>query len=121
MRLIFVSITALLLIVGCTPFASEDEGEAKNKKVPVTIKVLNKEGSPIPDATVTIRTEMGRPLEPGQQPIAPFPIARLSDRQGEVAEELKVGEEYNIEVYTEEKAITVPDHPITVTITVKGR
>ena len=122
MRLASLSIAVLLLIAGCAPFASENKGKAeKKKKVPVTIQVLNKEGNPIPDVTVTIRTEMGRPIDPGKHPIAPLPISRLSDQQGEVTEELKVGEEYNIEVYTEEKAITVPDHPITVTITVKDR
>lgn len=93
----------------------------KNEKVPVTIKVLNKEGKPFPDATVTIHTEVGRPLEPDKHPIAPLPIARITDQQGEVVEELKVGEKYNIEVYAEKKAITISDHPITVTITVRDQ
>ncbi len=58
--------------------------------------------------TVTIHTEMEHPLEPGKQPISPLPIARMTDQQGEVVEELNVGEKYKLEVYAEEKAITIP-------------
>lgn len=98
------------------PFANEKEVESDgNKKIPVTIQVITEQGQPFLGVIVFIVPIIPQELK---EEVGAIPIQKLADKQRQVAYELESGSKYSIEVYAKKKEITVPDHPITVTITV---
>lgn len=117
MRLVPIMLSSLFfLVVGCTISAEEKSESQDFNRVPVTIRVLNEQGDPLPGAEVTIAL-----LQDTKQKEKFASVTRLTDPKGQVFEDLGVGKKYQIHVFSEEKEITVSEQTTMIRITVRSR
>lgn len=116
-RLVPIMLSSLFfLVVGCTISAEEKSESQDFNRVPVTIRVLNEQGDPLPGAEVTIAL-----LQDTKQKEKFASVTRLTDPKGQVFEDLGVGKKYQIHVFSEEKEITVSEQTTMIRITVRSR
>ncbi len=113
MRFASVIVASLFLMVGCTTSA-EEEGEDFTNRVPVTFRILNEQGDPLPGTVVTITA-----VQNTKNKEKPVSISRLTDPKGQVFEDLEKGEKYLIEVLSTQEEITVPKQSTMIRITAK--